>query len=96
MKKIKRCSLFMACILALFMLVGCFGDGYTRERFYGVVRWKEDLNQLVIYIPDVGETAIPESESCIAGFDGYTDGESHTYSLKDGDFVTLHFKYKKS
>ena len=84
-------------IVLLFCLVGCSeGDKYNRERFYGVVRFSEESNQLVVYIPSIGDVAIPESEGCCSCFDGHEPNDDYSYQLKVGDLVKINFRYEKS
>jgi len=95
MKKIL--VLALAVVTFLCCLVGCnMGDKYNRERFYGVVRFSEESNQLVVYIPSVGDVVIPESEGCCSCFDGHEENDKKNYQLKIGDFVSIHFRYEKS
>ena len=50
----KLITLALAAIALLCCLVGCSeGDKYNRESFYGVVRFSEESDQLVVYIPNV-------------------------------------------
>lgn len=86
--------LILLCISCFFPLIGCQGDGYARERFYGVVQFSEELERMVIYVPEIGDVEIPEHERCTAGFDGHEKNEDDSYTLKVGDFVAIHFKYK--
>ena len=61
----KLIALALAVVALLCCLVGCSeGDKYSRERFYGVVRFSEESNQLVVYIPSIGDVVIPESDGC--------------------------------
>lgn len=85
--------LLMAALLVCFF--GCGDLGYANERFYGVIRWSEECNQLVVYIPGIGDVSIPESDSCHASFDGYDESVSESYTLKNGDLVAIDFKYKR-
>ena len=95
MKKIL--SLLLAFTLLLFCFVGCGKvDKYNRECFYGVVRFLEESNQLVIYIPSIGDVTIPESDGCCSCFDECEENEEKTYQLKAGDLVAIHFRYEKS
>ena len=95
MKKLMAVAL--AAIAILCCLVGCSeGDKYNRERFYGVVRFSEESNQLVVYIPSVGDVAIPESEGCCSCFDGHEENDDKNYQLKVGDLVSINFRYEKS
>ena len=92
----KPLSLVLALIILLFCLVGCRdGDKYNRERFYGVVHFLEESNQLVVYIPSVGDVAIPESEGCCSCFDGHEENYDKNYQLKAGDLVSINFRYEK-
>lgn len=78
-------------------LTGCrAGDKYNRERFYGVVRFSEECNSLVVYIPELGEVLIPESEGCCSCYDGHEENDDYTYQLKAGDYVSISFRYPKS
>ena len=95
MKKLIALALSMASLLCC--LVGCsVGDKYNRERFYGVVRFSEECNQLVVYIPGIGDVAIPESEGCCSCFDGHEENDDKNYQLKAGDLVSINFRYEKS
>ena len=95
MKKILALALSVVALLCC--LVGCSeGDKYNRERFYGVVRFSEESNQLVVYIPSVGDVVIPESEGCCSCFDGHEENDDKTYQLKVGDLVSINFRYEKS
>ena len=90
-------ALGVAVAALLYCLVGCSeGDKYNRERFYGVVRFSEESNQLVVYIPSIGDVAIPESEGCCSCFDGHEENEEKNYQLKAGDLVSINFRYEKS
>ena len=94
MKKIL--ALALAVVAFLCCLAGCSeGDKYNRERFYGVVRFSEESNQLVVYIPSIGDVVIPESEGCCSCFDGHEENEDKTYQLKVGDLVSINFRYEK-
>ena len=93
MKKLIVLALAVATILCC--LVGCSeGNKYNRERFYGVVRLSEESNQFVVYIPSIGDVAIPESEGYCSCFDGCDDEKN--YQLKAGDLVSIFFRYEKS
>ena len=93
----KTLSLVLALIILLFCLVGCSdGDKYNREQFYGVVRFSEESNQLVVYNPKFGDVAIPANEGCCSCFDGHEENDDHTYQLKAGDLIKINFKYEKS
>ena len=93
----KLIALVFTMIVLLCCLVGCSeGDKYNRERFYGVVRFSEESNQLVVYIPSIGDVAIPESEGCCSCFDGHEENDDKTYQLKAGDLVSINFRYEKS
>ena len=93
----KLIALFFTMIVLLCCLVGCSeGNKYTRERFYGVVRFSEESNQLVVYIPSIGDVAIPESEGCCSCFDGHMENDDKNYQLKAGDLVSINFRYEKS
>ena len=95
MKKLIALALSMASLLCC--LVGCsVGDKYNRERFYGVVRFSEECNQLVVYIPGIGDVAIPESDGCCSCFDGHDENDDKNYQLKTGDLVSINFRYEKS
>ena len=86
----KLLSLILAAAALLCCLVSCnTGDKYNHERFYGVVRFSEESNRLVVYIPKVGDVEIPESER----YDGY---EEKVEQLKVGDFIAINFRYEKS
>ena len=96
MKKTRFIGIFAICIAMLLSLIACGGDGYELEHFYGVVRWSEECEDLVIYVPEVGEVRIPEHEFCYAFFDGSEENENTAYALKEGDFVCINFKYEKA
>lgn len=90
----KALVLALALVALLYCLVGCSGgDKYNHERFYGVVRFSEECNRLVVYIPKYGEVEIPESERCCAYYDGHED---NAYQLKPGDYIIINFSYEKS
>ncbi len=93
----KLIALTLAVVALLCCLVGCSaGDKYNRERFYGVVRFLEESNQLVVYIPSIGDVVIPESEGCCSCFDGHEENDDKNYQLKVGDLVSINFRYEKS
>ena len=93
----KLLALALAVVALLCCLVGCSeGDKYNRERFYGVVRFSEESNQLVVYIPSIGDVASPESEGCCSCFYGHEENDDKTYQLKVGDLVSINFRYEKS
>ena len=95
MKKLIALALAVAALL--YCLVGCNeGDKYNRERFYGVVRFSEMSNQLVIYIPSIGDVTIPKSDGYCSCFDGHDENTDEGYQLKAGDFVSITFRYEKS
>jgi hypothetical protein len=95
MKKLLALALVVVALVCC--LIGCSkGDKYNRERFYGVVRFSEESNQLVVYIPSVGDVAIPESEGCCSCFDGHEENDEQNYHLKAGDLVSINFRYEKS
>ena len=92
-----RLAFLLAVVTLLCCLVGCaVGDRYSHARFCGVVRFSEECNQMVVYIPSIGDVAIPESESCCSCFDGHGENEEKNYRLKVGDLVAIHFRYEKS
>ena len=94
MKKLIALALVVVALLCC--LVGCSeGDKYNRERFYGVVRFSEESNQLVVYIPKYGEVEIPENDGCCSCFDGHEENDDKTYQLKVGDLVSINFRYEK-
>lgn len=90
MKKVV--SVLLSAVL-LVCLVGCGGEKYNFESFTGVVRLSEETAGLVLYIPAYGEVEIPESENCRSYFSG---DASDAYQLKQGDLVTVWFRYEKS
>lgn len=91
MKKLISLLILFICFTGL---VSCSeNDKYTYERFYGVVKFLDESNQLVVYIPNVGNVVIPESDSCCSFFD---DNKNENYQLKEGDFIIIHFKFEKS
>ena len=93
----KLLALALAVVVLLCCLVGCSeGDKYNRERFYGVVRFSEESNQLVVYIPKYGEVEIPENDGCCSCFDGHEENDDKNYQLKAGDLVSINFRYEKS
>ena len=91
----KTLSLILICI-TLFFFVGCNiqieNNEYEYEQFYGVVRYSEQLNTIVVYNPCFGEVEIPDSDKISA----FNDGEEVSYQLKHGDLINISFKYKKS
>ena len=92
----KLIALVFTIIVLFCCLVGCSeGDKYNRERFYGVVRFSEESNQLVVYIPSIGDVAIPESEGCCSCFDGHEENDEQNYQLKAGDLISISFRYEK-
>ena len=93
----KLLTLTLAVVALLCCLIGCSdGDKYNREQFYGVVRFSEESNQLVMYNPKFGDVAIPANEGCCSCFDGHEENDDCTYQLKVGDLIKINFKYKKS
>ena len=93
----KRLMALVLALLCAFGLVGCNkGDQYNRERFYGVVRFSEELDRLVVYIPSIGDVEIPESDGCCSCFDGHEESDDRDYQLKAGDLVAINFRYEKS
>ena len=93
----KKTLAFLSALVTLSCcLAGCGGgDEYNREKFYGVVRFSEESNGLVVYIPNLGDVVIPETEECRSCFNGEgNDGE--TYRLKAGDLIVITFRYEKS
>lgn len=95
MKKIL--SLVLSILIILFCSVGCREeDKYNHEQFFGVVRFSEESNQLVVYIPKFGDVAIPANEGCCSCFDGHEPNDDYTYQLKVGDLIKINFKYAKS
>ena len=93
----KLLALALAVVVLLCCLAGCSeGDKYNRERFYGVVRFSEESKQLIVYIPSIGDVAIPESERCCSCFDGHEENDEQNYQLKAGDLVSINFRYEKS
>lgn len=95
MKKISALALVL--VTLFYCLVGCSeGDEYRHERFYGVVRFSEESDQPVVYIPKYGEVEIPESERCRAYYDGHEETDDSTYRLKPGDYIIINFSYEKS
>lgn len=92
MKKLITLALAVATLLCC--LMGCSdGDKYNHERFCGVVRFSEESNQLVVYIPSIGDVEIPDSDGCCSCFDGCD--EEKNYRIKAGDLVAIHFRYEK-
>ena len=95
MKKVL--ALLLALVAFSCSLVGCSeGHKYNRERFYGVVHFSESCNRLVIYIPNIGDVEIPESEGYCSCFDGHEENDGSAYTLKNGDLVSINFRYEKS
>lgn len=89
----------MLAILAVLLcfITGCSAaDRYNHEQFYGVVRFSEELDRTVVYIPELGEVEIPENDGCCSCFDGHEPNDDYTYQLKSGDLVRINFKYEKS
>ena len=70
-------------------------DKYNYEKYYGLVRFSEEHERLLIYIPNVGEVEIPEYDK-IYGLNDNNEEETNLYQLKNGDFVIINFKYEKS
>ena len=96
-KKEKLIALILMVVAFCGASVGCQeGKRYTRERFYGVVRFSEEMDRLVVYIPNMGDVEIPESEGCCSCFDGHEENDDYSYQLKAGDLVSINFRYKKS
>ena len=61
MKRLIALTLTVALVLCC--LVGCSEtDKYNHEQFYGVVRFAEEINRPVVYIPKYGDVEIPENE----------------------------------
>ena len=93
MKKLLSLAFVAAAILCC--ITGCGEiEKYNSERFCGVVRFSEESNQLIVFIPSIGDVAIPESEGCCSCFDGCDDEKN--YQIKEGDLVAIYFRYKKS
>ena len=98
----KTISIILSSLLMFCMGISLFGCGignkFNHERFYGVVCFSEECNQLVVYIPKVGDVSIPDCDRCVSPFDEYEDGEAKNdqYSLKAGDYVVINFRYEKS
>ena len=93
----KTICLVVSLVILLCCLVGCDeGSKYNYEQFYGVVRFSEESNQLVVCNPKFGDIAIPENEGCCSCFDGHEENDDHTYQLKAGDLIKINFKYEKS
>ena len=95
MRLIRAVALTLAMLITLTALIGCSFDRYNYESFWGVVRWSDDFNGLLIYIPGLGDVAIPEYESCITSFERDGVDEDLIYQPKDGDLVKINFKYEK-
>lgn len=95
MKKVLSISLIL--ITIFLCLVGCdAGDKYAQEQFYGVVKFLEESNQMVVYIPKLGDVVIPATDGICSCFDGHDPSNARTYKLKEGDLVKINFKYEKS
>ena len=94
----KLLALVLAVVALLCCLVGCSGNGGTHNVFQGVVRFSEESDRLVVYIPKYGEVEIPDNDGCFSPFDEYTpdDQEDGTYQLKPGDLVVIYFRLEKS
>lgn len=93
----KTICFVVSLVILLCCLIGCDeGNKYNYEQFYGVVRFSEESNQLVVYIPKFGDIVIPENEGCCSYFDGHEENDDYTYQLKAGDLIKINFKYKKS
>lgn len=86
----KTLSLLVTVLLLSFCLVGC--TDHSNESFYGVVRFSERINGLIVYIPEYGEVEIPENKGFCTCFDGHGDDDS-SYHLKPGDLVEINFEY---
>lgn len=95
MKKILVFILVLASILLSFSGCSAF-EKKKHEKFYGVVKFLEETNMMVVYIPKLGDVAIPENEGCCSCFDGHESDEDYSYQLKPGDLVAINFKYEKS
>jgi len=63
--------------------------------YYGLVRYNEEFNQLLIYIPNIGDVEIPEYEKIYGLNDKYEDNDN-SYQLKNGDFIVIQFKHKNN
>ena len=94
MRLIKTVALLLALLILTVALVGCSFDRYNHETFYGVVRWSDDFNGLLVYIPGIGDVDIPRYEKCISSFDGADAEDEENYQIKDGDLVKINFKYE--
>lgn len=70
-------------------------DKYNYEKYYGLVRFSEEHERLLIYIPNVGDVEIPEYDK-IYGLNDNNEENTNSYQLKNGDFVIINFKYEKS
>ena len=78
-------------------LLGCHEiNQYEHEAFYGVVKFSEEADRTIIYIPSIGDVEIPENEGCCSCFDGHEPNEDYSYQLKSGDLVKINFSYEKS
>ena len=95
MRLIRAVALALAILITLTALVGCSFDRYNYESFWGVVRWSDDFNGLLVYIPGIGDVDIPRYEKCISSFDGADAEDEENYQIKDGDLVKINFKYEK-
>ena len=93
----KFSALILAFVILLCCLVSCSSRG-THDVFCGVVRFSEECDRLVVYIPKYGEVEIPESEACVSPFDKYSPGDSEdgSYQFKPGDLVVIYFRLEKS
>ena len=94
MKKTLSFALLLSAVLLC--LVGCGGDRYVFESFYGVVRFSETCGRDVVYIPEFGEVEIPESEHFYPYKDTSVSESVDAASLKRGDLVAIYFRYEKS
>lgn len=92
MKRLLALALML--ISALCCLFGCVGQPkYEREVFYGVVKYSEDFERLLIYIPNLGDVDIPDCDNCSASFG---ENKNTAYTLEAGDLVVISFEYEKS
>ena len=95
MKRILYLALLLTTVLCCF--TGCNTEAeYNHESFYGVVRFWEDGDRLVVYIPRFGDVEIPENDGCCSCFDGHEPNVDYSYQLKEGDLIKINFKYAQA
>ena len=93
MKKI--ISVFLITVLCSAFLFSCVKNPYACEEIYGVIKYSEESERLIVYIPKYGDVEIPESDSTYASFNG-PEKVNTPYTLKEGDLVKISFVYVKA